>query len=62
MGFDSKSNSVLPIGGFFDLAIDDIPPSRLDRELEPDISFLNDRLAAGDVVVVVDYFRWGDFT
>jgi hypothetical protein len=28
MGFDSTSNSVLPIGGFFGLAIDDIPLSR----------------------------------
>ena len=119
----STRNSVLPIGGFFGLAIDDIPPSRdsvwaewtrhytgvskfgtaraalialvaalvpkrvwlpayfcgevvtaiiaatakagveihtyrINRELEPDIPSLNDRLTARDIVVVVDYFGW----
>ena len=120
---NSTHNSILPIGGFFGLAINDIPPSRgsiwvewtrcygavskfgtgrgalialigalvprriwlpayycgevataiiaaaanigaeihnfgLDSELEPDVSSLNNRLVAGDVVVVVDYFGW----
>ena len=121
MSVDSANSSILPIGGFFDLAIDDIPPVDdfvwsewtrhypevskfgtaraamialiaalvprrvwlpayycdevvtaitaattrlgfeihtfgLNRDLEPDIPSLSNRIGAGDLVIVVDYF------
>ena len=123
MSVDSANSTVLPIGGFFGLALDDIPPIPdsvwsewtrhyrgvskfgtaraalialiaalvprrvwlpayfcgevvtaitaatarlgveihtfgLNRELEPDISSLGNRIGVGDLVVVVDYFGW----